>query len=200
GAPTGLVATPGNGTVGLTWTPPVSDGGSPIVGYQIYRGASSGTEILLDASDVASYTDGAVVNGTTYWYQVTAVTNAGEGPPSTEQSATPTSIATVPGAPTGLVATPGNAQVGLAWTAPATDGGSPITAYTATASPGGATCSTAVLGCTITGLTNGTTYSFTVVASNVIGPGAPSAATSATPATVPGAPTALTATSGNAQV
>ena len=55
---------------------------------------------------------------------------------------------TVPGAPTGLVATPGNAQVALAWTAPASTGGSPITGYTATASPGGATCTTATLGCT----------------------------------------------------
>src|SRR5437899_2191863 len=118
GAPTGLVASAGNGTVGLSWTPPASDGGSPIVGYQIYRGTSSGAESLLDASDVSTYTDNAVANGTTYWYQVTAVTSAGEGPRSTEQSATPTgAAAVVPGAPTGLIATAGNAQVGLAWTA-----------------------------------------------------------------------------------
>ncbi len=95
---------------------------------------------------------------------------------------------TVPGAPTGLAATPGNGQVALAWTAPASNGGSAITGYTATASPGGATCTSATPGCTIGSLTNGTTYSFTVTATNAVGTGPASAPVSAKPATVPGAP------------
>ena len=111
----------------------------------------------------------------------------------------PAAPATAPGAPTGLTATAGNGQVGLTWTAPSSDGGSPITGYTATASPGGATCSVggSTLGCTISGLTNGTTYSFTVRATNAVGTGPASAPATATPATVPGAPRNLNAKPGS---
>jgi hypothetical protein len=100
----------------------------------------------------------------------------------------------VPGAPTGLTATRGNAQVALSWTAPVSNGGSAITAYTVTASPGGATCATTgATTCTVTGLTNGTLYSFTATATNAVGTSVASAPATATPATVPGAPTGLTA-------
>ena len=87
----------------------------------------------------------------------------------------------------------GNAQVALTWTAPTSDGGSPITGYTATASPGGATCSTTgALGCTVSGLTNGTPTRSRSRRRTRVGTGPASASASATPvapATVPGAPT-----------
>ena len=63
--------------------------------------------------------------------------------------------ATTPGAPTLIAAIAGNGQVTLTWSAPF-DGGTPITGYAATASPGGFTCATSGLSCTVTGLTNGT--------------------------------------------
>ena len=87
----------------------------------------------------------------------------------------------------------GDAQVALSWTAPSNNGGSTITGYTATASPGGATCSSAGLACTVTGLTNGTTYAFTVRATNGVGTGPASNALSAQPMTVPAAPQNLVA-------
>src|SRR5207249_1610629 len=144
-----------------------------------------------------SCTVAGLTNGTSYSFTVAATNAVGTGPPSAPASATP---ATTPGAPTGLTATRGNGQVTLNWSAPSSDGGSAITGYTATASRGGAPCSTASLGCTVTGLTNGTTYCFTVAATNAIGPGPASSPASATPATVPGAPTSLAATRGNGQV
>jgi len=86
--------------------------------------------------------------------------------------------ATVPGAPTGVAAAASDKRATVTWTAPVSDGGSAITSYTATSSPGGLTCTTpdaTVTECTVTGLTNGTPYTFTVVATNAIGPSVPSA-------------------------
>ncbi len=86
----------------------------------------------------------------------------------------------VPGAPTNVVADPGNTALSVSWS-PASDFGSPITDYTATASPGGATChwSAGPLGCILTGLTNGTSYTVTVSATNAAGTGPASSASAA---------------------
>ena len=72
------------------------------------------------------------------------------------------------GPPTNVVALPGNAALSVSWSAPANTGSSPITQYTATATPGGATCTwtTGPLACAITGLTNGTSYTVKVTATN----------------------------------
>ncbi len=87
-----------------------------------------------------------------------------------------------PGAPTSPSATAGNGQATVTFTAPAFDGNSTITGYTATASPGGATgtCSGAsACAITVTGLTKGTSYTFTVTATNAIGTGSASVASNA---------------------
>lgn len=93
--------------------------------------------------------------------------------------------AVVPGAPTIGTATAGNSQATVAFTAPASNGGSPITGYTVTASPGGATATGAGSPVTFTGLTNGTSYTFTVRATNGVGAGSPSAASNAVTPSVP---------------
>ncbi len=88
------------------------------------------------------------------------------------------------GPPTNVVALPGNAALSVSWSAPVNTGSSPITSYTATASPGGATCTwtTGPLACAITGLTNGTSYTVKVTATNGQGTGPASAASApATP-------------------
>ncbi|HZR49609.1 MAG TPA: fibronectin type III domain-containing protein [Streptosporangiaceae bacterium] len=84
---------------------------------------------------------------------------------------------TVPGTPSGVTATAGDASASVAWTAPG-DGGSPITSYTVTPYTGGtAQQPTTVTGnppatsATVTGLTNGTSYTFTVSATNAVGAG-----------------------------
>ena len=122
----------GNASVALSWTAPASDGGSPITGYQIWRGTTSGGATLLTTVGPGTgYTDTAVSNGTTYYYQVAAVNAVGSGPGSNERSATPTEppAPTAPGAPNLTAASAGNASVALSWTAPFSDGGSPITGY-----------------------------------------------------------------------
>lgn len=84
--------------------------------------------------------------------------------------------ATVPGSPTAVTATARNGSATVAWKPPADNGGSPITAYTVTASPGGAsvTVDGSATAVTVSGLINRTSYTFTVQATNDVGSGAPS--------------------------
>jgi hypothetical protein len=88
------------------------------------------------------------------------------------------SIPSAPTSPSGVsVASPGSGQVTISWNA-STALGVPVTGYTVTASPGGATCTSTTTSCTIAGLSNGTTYTFTVVASDIVGDSDPSTASS----------------------
>jgi serine protease len=82
-----------------------------------------------------------------------------------------------PGPPTSVIADAGGAQASVGWSPPVFDGGSPITQYVVTSSPGGRTCvwTSGPLTCSVLGLANGVPHTFTVVASNAVGAGPPSA-------------------------
>src|SRR5207253_1954506 len=138
-----------------------------------------------------------------YTFSVVATNAVGPSQPSARSSAvTP---GTLPSAPTNVVATGGVASATISWTA-AANGGSPITSYTITPYVGAAAqVPTTITGSppatllTLTGLTNGTTYTFTVSASNASGTGAPSPASGpVTPAGPPAAPAGVSAVPGNA--
>jgi len=102
-----------------------------------------------------------------------------------------------PGAPTSVSASPLDGSARVTWSEPTRNGGAPISGYTATASPGGQSCTSTVTSCTVTGLMNGTEYTFTVTAANIAGTSAASTPSAAvTPearVTPPGAVTALKA-------
>lgn len=90
GTPIGLQTKSGNSYVQLSWKAPLSNGGSPIINYNIYKNKTSGhPEFLCQIGNVTGYNDTAVTNGITYYYQISAVNAIGEGPLSIEVSATP---------------------------------------------------------------------------------------------------------------
>jgi len=110
-------------------------------------------------------------------------------------------VVTVPGAPTIGTAVSGNAAATVSWAAPASNGGSPITGYVVTPYVGGVaqpsqTFLSAALSQSVTGLTNGTAYTFTVAAMNVAGTGAESTASGAVLVGAPGAPAPASAVAG----
>ena len=105
---------------------------------------------------------------------------------------------TVPDSPIISGTLRGNGQATVSFTPPAYDGGSAITSYTATC--GTESNSDASSPIVVTGLTNGTEYPCSVVATNTVGDSYPSGNSSVTPATVPDAPTIDTVTAGNGSV
>lgn len=202
GAPTGVTAIGGNAGATVTFAAPASNGGSAITGYTVTSLPAGGVDSNAGSTGLSHAMTG-LSNGTAYTFTVKATNAVGTGAASTASSSvTP---ATVPGAPTIGSAIASNAGATVTFTAPASNGGSAITGYTVTSLPaGGVESGFGAFGqnhsITVTGLTNGTAYTFTVKATNALGAGAASAASnSVTPATVPGAPTIGAATAGNAR-
>lgn len=179
----------GNGLAVVRWSPPLDDGGEPILDYLVI--ASSGQECVVAppaGAETVQCTIEGLTNGVPVTFQVSARNDLDYGPSTTSASVTPRAF---PGQPTAVIVdSVGDGQVTLSWTAPA-DNGVAVTSYTATAIPGGRTCQVQAPAttCTITGLTNGERYAATVFATGGDGPGPTSFASSAfTPYTIPGAP------------
>ena len=195
-APMNLSATPDDGQVTLSWANPANN---TITKYQYRRKTDTGTysswaDIPNSGDTTTSYTVTGLTNGTQYTFAVRAVNAGGNGAESTV-TATP---ALAPTAPTNLEAEVGDRRIGLTWDDPgdstideyeySTDGGS----FSVISDSGASTTTT-----TVTGLTNGTQYTFAVRAVNAGGNGAESTVT-ATPLWP--APTGLVATPGQGRV
>lgn len=195
GAPTGVTGLPGNGQVTVSWTAPASNGGSPITTYTV--SASPGGQTCTTGGTLSCTVSG-LTNNTNYTFTVVATNASGNGPASTASAAvTPASL---PDPPYAIYGVAGNGQVTVAWTAPDSTGGYPVTGYTVTSAPGGQTCTTTgATSCVVSGLTNGTAYTFTATATTMIGTGLASSASppvtpSTNPGAVPGAPGGVAAT------
>ena len=190
-APTGALAVPADASVMVAWIAPDSDGGTPITGYTVLSTPDGKT---CTTAGAVFCTVSGLTNGTAYRFTVTATNSVNTGPASaTSNSATP---ATSPAAPTGVSAVADIASAEVSWSAPGTDGGMPITGYTAMSSPEDKTCTTTgPLSCTVFGLTNGTSYTFTVTATNAVDTGPASLASDPVipMAIAPAAPTGVAA-------
>jgi hypothetical protein len=198
--PTGLTSTAGNNQILLSWTAANAPAQVPIVDYLVQYSSNNGTTWQLFDDSIGAGTTATVTgltNGATYIFRVAAVNAIGVGAysPATAPIA-PVAPLT---APTNLIATPGNQQLQLTWTAPTSTGGGTITEYRLRYTPAGGSqqtvnTSTTATSYTLTGLTNGTAYTIDVAAvlSSVVS--SYSSAATGTPDVVPNAPTGLSAT------
>lgn len=161
-APRNVTGTPGDGEVDVDWDQPGETTG--ITGYTA-TASPGGQSCTVVGVAVTTCTVTGLTNGTAYTFTVTPTT--GDGPGTTSLASDPVIPIGPPTAPQGVTLTPGDGRALVSWDAPANIGGTPITGYTATASPGGTSCSTTgARSCTVLGLAIGTPYTITVVATN----------------------------------
>ena len=183
--PTGLSAAPGDTGATLAWDNPTD---ASITKYQVKQGTANWVDISGSGAGTTSHTVGSLSNGTATTFQIRAVNDHNgdstddPGPASDAVTVTPG----VPEAPASLSVAPGNAQVTLTWTAPASNNGSAVSGYEYTSNAGAATPTWTDVpdgsdsgidradetGYTVTSLTNNSTYAFAVRAENPNGQGA----------------------------
>jgi hypothetical protein len=189
-APLSVSAVAGNAQAVVSFSPPTT--GSPFTSYAV----TSSPDGIVVTGTSSPITVTGLTNGTPYTFTVTATNAVGAGTASAPSAPVTPVAGILPGAPTGVSASAGNAQATVTFTPPASSGSSPITSYIVTSSPGGLTATGASSPINITGLTNGTSYTFTVAAISAVGTGpasTPSSAVTPVSIAVPGAPTAVTA-------
>jgi hypothetical protein len=180
GQVTGVSATAGSASATVSWTAP----SGPVTSYEItpYIGstAQTPTKTVTGSPPATSTTMTGLTPGTAYRFTVRAANPGGSGPESAQSNAvTPTGTAP-PSAPTGVSAEADSTSALVSWTAPGSDGGSPITGYTVTPYLGSTAQTPVAVGASttrtrVTGLTNGTGYTFRVKAANAAGTSADSA-------------------------
>ena len=202
GAPTGLTAAPGNGIATLSWSPPGSDGGSPVDGYVIEGGTSPAGGGIADNVGGHTATIGGLTNGTAYYFRVHAQNAYGDGASATV-TVTPQGSGSVPGSPTGLKVSSGDGFIALSWSPPTSTGGSPVTGYHvylghSSSFAGAREFTTSGPSFRLTDANNGSLYYIKVTALNAAGEGPGTPVTSVIPVphavpTRPVAPSGLTA-------
>lgn len=175
-APMVVTVVSGPGFNQVSWSASTDTGGIPLTGYLVYRSDTPGGEVLLaDTGLNLSYNDTSVVNGQTYYYIVKASNGIYEGASSNEVQGTPH---TTPSVPEQIQAAPGLKNITVSWVAPY-DGGSTIDGYlleygTSVDDLSHSALTGNVTEYTLSGLFDGTFYSFKISAHNSAGFGQPS--------------------------
>ena len=194
GAPTFVIAAASIGTVTITWNAPTT--GAAVTSYSV----SSLPAGYTCSSSTTTCTVSGLTAGVYYTFSVIASNGYGSSSASAaSNSVTPT--ASAPGIPGSVSAVASSSSATVSWSAAAPNG-SPVSIYTVTSLPAGGSCTTSGLSCAITSLTNGTAYTFSVVATNTIGSGTRSLASNAVTPTPPvaNAPTGVSVKVGNAKL
>ena len=182
GAPAGVTAMWADGSATVTWSDPENNGSAikiyTVTAIDATNPANGGQSYAALGAKATSCTVSGLVNGDSYSFVVTATNAVGTGPASAPSNSV--MPITVPGAPTAVTAVHSlvSPSATVSWTAPASDGGSSVVSYLVKASGnGGQACSTlGATSCVVNGLVTGASYSFFVVATNIVGPGPASAA------------------------
>ena len=190
---TGVSAAAGPGSATVSWSAP-SSGGAP-TSYKVtpYIGSTAqATKTVTGSPLPTSTTVSGLTPGQSYTFTVQASNAIGDGPSSGQSNAvTPRTAVTTPGAPTGIAATARRrGPPRCRGRAPANNGGSPITGYTITPYIGSTAqaddpAAASATSASVTGLTNNTTYTFTVKATNAIGTGPESTSSNAVTPQIP---------------
>lgn len=170
--PTAVAVAAGNNQTTITW-----DAVAGATSYNVYRSTSPGSRgSLVGSTSTASYSDSTAVNGTTYYYTVTAINSAGESPASTQSPAvTPTQPVVIPAAPTGVSAVRSMAQVNVSWSAIAGVSSYRVYRSTTQGTRGPQIGTTAGASYVDRDVVNGTVYFYSVAAVNSLGEGQASA-------------------------
>ena len=177
GVPTSVTAVRGYSQASVAFVAPTNNGGSSITGYTVSSSPGNFTETgVTSPINVTGLT-----NGTSYTFTVVATNIMGNSSASVASNEVTPGLV-VPGPPTSVVAIAGNTSAGVSFVTPTNNGGSSITSYTVTSNPGNISVSGTTSPIGVTGLTNGTAYTFAVVATNALGSSvASSSSTAVTP-------------------
>ncbi len=197
GPPTGPTLQPSPQQIEVDWSPPINDGGSPILHYTAT--ATNGSDVFSctgTGASAATCTITGLTNGAIYNVNLVATNAIGDSSIVHVGSAIP---AHAPDAPTLLTATPAPRSLVLIWSPAANNGGSALNEWIGTATSGAnssycVSTKGSATGCTIANLNNGTQYSVSIVSVNPVGTSPPSNIVLATPVDVPTVPQNVTLT------
>jgi uncharacterized repeat protein (TIGR01451 family) len=201
GTPSNVNALAGNAQAVLDWLPATD--GVPVTSFTVHNSFASDNapipDLVIDPMAGSSLVPNTAIitgltDGVSYQFTVAASNSVGTSPFSSPSNLITPQELTVPGEPANVSAQPGNSSATVAWSAPASNGGTPIISYTVTVLASGVPTGVSIAlqapttGLLVNGLTNGTSYTFTVRATNSTGAGPSSAPSNAVTPKAPAAP------------